>query len=66
MGTSSVTQGADQVARKANKSNVVAYTPKKAARPAKEAAPASGVPRQDDTRVMALDLPDSLFKFEGV
>ncbi len=46
------------MARKANKSNVLAYTPKKAARPAKEAAPASGVPRQDDTRVMALDLPE--------
>jgi uncharacterized peroxidase-related enzyme len=50
--------GSADVARKANKSNVLAYTPKKAARPAKEAAPASGVPRQDDTRVMALDLPE--------
>jgi uncharacterized peroxidase-related enzyme len=46
------------MAKKPNKSNVLAYTPKKAARPAdKAAAPPSGVPRQDDARVMALDLP---------
>jgi uncharacterized peroxidase-related enzyme len=48
------------VARKANKSNVLAYTPKKTARSAKEAAaPGSGVPRQDDSRVMALDLGEA-------
>jgi len=47
------------VARKSSKSNVLAYTPKKPARVAeKTAAPSnSGVPRQDDARVMALDLP---------
>jgi len=47
------------VARKANKSNVLAYAPKKAARSAEKAAATagSGVPRQDDGRVMALDLP---------
>ncbi len=56
MGTSSVTQGADQVARKANKSNVVAYPSKKSARTAEKGAD-SGVPRQDDRQVMALDLP---------
>ena len=45
--------------RKTNKSNVVAYPAKKAARAAAKSAapPHSGVPRQDDTRVMALDLP---------
>src|SRR3954453_2514069 len=49
-------KGAHHVARKANKSNVVAYPGKKPARsPEKPADP--GVPRQDDTRVMALDLP---------
>jgi uncharacterized peroxidase-related enzyme len=54
-----VAQGADHVARKANKSNVVAYPGKKLARTAEKSAPlpGSGVPRQDDTRVMALDLP---------
>src|ERR1700752_5315179 len=56
MGASSVTQGADQVARKANKSNVVAYPSRKPARTAEKSTD-SGVPRQDDTRVMALDLP---------
>jgi len=47
------------VARKSSKSNVLSYAPKKAAHPAeKTAAPSdSGVPRQDDARVMALDLP---------
>ena len=48
------------MARKANKSNVVAYPSRKPARTVeKSAAPpaGSGVPRQDDTRVMALDLP---------
>jgi uncharacterized peroxidase-related enzyme len=48
------------VARKANKSNVLAYAPKKAARAGDKgiaAPPGSGVPRQDDSRVMALDLP---------
>lgn len=45
------------MARKANKSNVLAYAPKKAARPPTDAASGLGVPRQDDTRVMALDLP---------
>src|SRR3954447_6875687 len=49
-------KGARHVARKANKSNVVAYPGTKAARPAEKSAD-SGVPRQDDTRVMALDLP---------
>ena len=46
------------MARKASKSNVLTYAPKK--RPAageKPAAPASGVPRQDDAQVMALALP---------
>ena len=38
MGASSVTQGADQVARKANKSNVVAYPSKKPARTAEKSA----------------------------
>ena len=42
--------------RKTNKSNVVAYPGKKAPRPA-EKTTESGVPRQDDPRVMALDLP---------
>ena len=56
MGASSRAQGADQVARKANKSNVVAYPSKKPARAAEKGAD-SGVPRQDDARVMALDLP---------
>ena len=47
------------MAKKANKSNVLAYAPKKAARAAEKAAATagSGVPRQDDARVMALDLP---------
>jgi uncharacterized peroxidase-related enzyme len=48
------------VARKTNKSNVLAYAPKKAARAGDKTAaapPGSGVPRQDDSRVMALDLP---------
>ena len=47
------------MARKANKSNVIAYRPKKGARPIEKAAASSGsgVPRQDDSRVMALDLP---------
>ena len=47
------------MARKASKSNVVAYPDKKArAAPDKSAASAgAGVPRQDDARVMALDLP---------
>src|SRR5947199_1330141 len=49
-------KGAHHVARKANKSNVVAYPGKKPARsPEKPADP--GVPRQDDARVMALALP---------
>jgi uncharacterized peroxidase-related enzyme len=46
----------NNVARKANKSNVVQYPGKKAARPADKSSE-SGVPRQDDARVMALDLP---------
>ena len=45
------------MARKPSKSNVLAYTPKKPARPAEKTPSDSGVPRQDDTRVMALDLP---------
>ena len=45
------------MARKPSKSNVLAYTPKKPARPAEKAPFDSGAPRQDDTRVMALDLP---------
>ena len=45
------------MARKTSKSNVLAYPPKKAARPAEKAPSDSGVPRQDDARVMALDLP---------
>jgi len=44
------------VARKANKSNVVVYPGKKASRPAEKPVD-SGVPRHDDARVMALDLP---------
>jgi uncharacterized peroxidase-related enzyme len=45
-----------QVAKKASKSNVLAYTPKKqAAAAAKQNG--SGVPRQEDERVMALELP---------
>ena len=46
------------MARKPNKSNVIAYRPKKGARPIEKAAASSGsgVPRQDDSRVMALDL----------
>src|SRR4051794_25441788 len=49
-------KGAHQVTRKANKSNIVAYPSKKAPRLADKSGD-SGVPRQDDTRVMALDLP---------
>ena len=46
------------MAKKPSKSNVLAYTPKKqAAAGGKAVPPDSGVPRQDDTRVMALDLP---------
>jgi uncharacterized peroxidase-related enzyme len=48
------------VARKPNKSNVIAYRPKKPARNGDKVAPTpagTGVPRQADTRVMALDLP---------
>jgi uncharacterized peroxidase-related enzyme len=54
-----VANGADHVARKANKSNVVAYPGKKPARTGEKIAaiPGSDVPRQDDARVMALDLP---------
>ena len=49
------------MAKKPNKSNVLAYVPKKqaasAAKPVtKSAPPDTGVPRQDDARVMALDL----------
>jgi len=44
------------VAKKSSKSNVLAYRPKKPAGAAGK-APDTGVPRQDDTRVMALDLP---------
>src|SRR5690349_10203031 len=53
-GRTSRLQGSPPVAKKSNKSNVVADTPKKAGK----AAPAEGgVPRQDEARVMALDLP---------
>jgi uncharacterized peroxidase-related enzyme len=45
------------VAKKASKSNVLTYTPKRPAAAGGKAAPSSGVPRQDDSRVMALDLP---------
>jgi len=45
------------VARKPNKSNVLAYRPKRNGRPADKAAADTGVPRQDYSRVMALDLP---------
>ena len=46
------------MAKKPSKSNILAYTPKKQAAPGGKAAPPdSGVPRQDDARVMALDLP---------
>jgi uncharacterized peroxidase-related enzyme len=46
------------VAKKPSKSNVLPYTPKKpAASGGKPAPSATGVPRQDDARVMALDLP---------
>ena len=46
------------MAKKASKSNVLAYAPKKqGGAPEKSPPPGSGVPRQDDTRVMALDLP---------
>jgi uncharacterized peroxidase-related enzyme len=44
------------VAKKLSKSNVVALAPKKPAGAAGKDA-GSGVPRQDDARVMALDLP---------
>jgi uncharacterized peroxidase-related enzyme len=50
-------KGSSPVARKTSKSNVLAYPPKTAARPAEKGASGSGVPRQDDARVMALDLP---------
>jgi len=43
------------VAKKSSKSNVLAYAPKKPTAPAQK--PETGVPRQDDSRVMALDLP---------
>jgi len=46
------------VAKKPNKSNVLPYAPKKQAADARKAeANATGVPRQDDARVMALNLP---------
>ena len=45
------------MARKTSKSNVLAYPAKKAPRPAEKAPSDTGVPRQDDVRVMALDLP---------
>jgi len=46
------------VAKKASKSNVLAYPAKKAASaPGKSDPGGSGVPRQDDARVMALSLP---------
>ena len=45
------------MAKKASKSNVLAYAPKKPAAAGGKTAPSSGVPRQDDSRVMALDLP---------
>src|ERR1044072_1059729 len=48
--------GSGSVARKANKSNVVAYPSKKPARAVEKPAD-TGVPRQDDAGVMALDLP---------
>src|ERR1043165_1201187 len=51
------TQGRQSVARKPSKSNVLAYRPKRNGRPADKAAADTGVPRQDDARVMALDLP---------
>jgi len=44
------------VAKKSSKSNLLAYRPKKPAGAAGK-APDTGVPRQDDTRVMALDMP---------
>jgi hypothetical protein len=55
-----IIQGSAEVAKKPNKSNVIAYRPKKPARNGDKVAPTpagTGVPRQDDTRVMALDLP---------
>ena len=45
------------MAKKASKSNVLAYAPKKPAAAGGKTAPSSGVPRQEDARVMALDLP---------
>jgi uncharacterized peroxidase-related enzyme len=46
-----------QVAKKISKSNVLTYTPKKPAAAAEKASQnGSGVPRQDDARVMALTL----------
>ena len=45
------------MAKKPSKSNVLPYTPKKPAAVGKPASSATGVPRQDDARVMALDLP---------
>jgi uncharacterized peroxidase-related enzyme len=56
MRANSETQGSKDVAKKASKSNVLTYPSKKAAA-AKSAPAGSGVARQDDTRVMALDLP---------
>ena len=44
------------MARKPSKSNVLTYAPKKGARSAEKAPADCGVPRQDDARVMALDL----------
>jgi uncharacterized peroxidase-related enzyme len=45
------------VAKKPSKSNILPYTPKKPAAAAVKSAPRdTGVPRQDDARVMALDL----------
>jgi uncharacterized peroxidase-related enzyme len=47
-----------QVAKKASKSNVLTYTPKKQAAASAKASPnGSGVPRQEDERIMALALP---------
>ena len=45
------------MAKKPSKSNVLPYTPKKPAAAGGKPAPSdTGVPRQDDARVMALDL----------
>src|ERR1044072_3553400 len=55
--TSKGSRRSADVAKKPSKSNVLPYTPKKpGASGTKSAASDTGVPRQDDAQIMALDL----------